>query len=157
MSNRPHNGDIATAIYIVNKHAKTAPDNKTLYTLKRLALDKMIKMGCAKKIGLQFVKRPRFSQQQSAVVIQCSDYYFHSLPKKEDFKELPHLGHLDENYRNPRRSMSLSKAKQILTNFLEPEASPSSIPKRKKRTPRSIYEENRKKGLYQMNSYFYGH
>jgi hypothetical protein len=49
--------------------------------------------------------------------VQCADYYFHLLPKKEDFKSLPHLGHLDEDYRNPQRRMSLNTAKQLLSDY----------------------------------------
>ena len=108
---------LGTAIFTVNKHAKTAIDNKYLYELKRLAIEKLIDSGKAKKIGLHFVKNPRFSQQQSSVLVQCADYYFHLLPKKEDFKSLPHLGHLDEEYRNPQRRMSLNTAKQLLSDY----------------------------------------
>ncbi|MFX3674284.1 MAG: YkyB family protein [Paenisporosarcina sp.] len=108
---------LGTAIFTVNKHAKTAIDNKYLYELKRLTIEKMIESGRAKKIGLHFVKNPRFSQQQSSVLVQCADYYFHLLPKKEDFKSLPHLGHLDEEYRNPQRRMSLNTAKQLLSDY----------------------------------------
>ena len=108
---------LASAIYSVNRHAKTATDNKYLYELKRLTIEKMIETGRAKKLGLHFVKNPRFSQQQSSVLVQCADYYFHLLPKKEDFQTLPHLGHLDDNYRNPQRRMSLNQAKQLLCEF----------------------------------------
>ena len=108
---------LASAIYSVNRHAKTATDNKFLYELKRLTIEKMIESGRAKKLGLHFVKNPRFSQQQSSVLVQCADYYFHLLPKKEDFQSLTHLGHLDENYRNPQRRMSLNMAKQLLSEY----------------------------------------
>lgn len=108
---------LASAIYSVNRHAKTATDNKYLYELKRLTIEKMIETGRAKKLGLHFVKNPRFSQQQSSVLVQCADYYFHLLPKKEDFQSLPHLGHLDDNYRNPQRRMSLNLAKQLLCEY----------------------------------------
>jgi len=108
---------LASAIYSVNRHAKTATDNKYLYELKRLTIEKMIETGRAKKLGLHFVKNPRFSQQQSSVLVQCADYYFHLLPKKEDFQNLPHLGHLDDDYRNPQRRMSLNLAKQLLAEF----------------------------------------
>ncbi|MGB5945274.1 YkyB family protein [Paenisporosarcina sp.] len=108
---------LAAAIYSVNRHAKTATDNKFLYELKRLTIEKMIETGRAKKLGLHFVKNPRYSQQQSSVLVQCADYYFHLLPKKEDFQSLTHLGHLDENYRNPQRRMSLNMAKQLLSEY----------------------------------------
>lgn len=112
---------IATAIYTVNRHAKTAIDNKPLYQLKKLAINKMLTENRAKKIGLHFVRNPRNSQQQSSVLIQCADYYFHLIPVKEDFKQLPHLGHLDDAYRNPIRKMNLKMAKQILTDFIGPQ------------------------------------
>lgn len=156
MSNKHKDGEVATAIYTVNKHAKTALDNQPLYTLKRLALEKMIHSGRAKKIGLHFVKNPRYSQQQSAVVIKCADYYFHTLPKKGDFQCLPHLGHLDETYRNPQRKMSLNLAKSILRDFLDLEC-PKQIPKKNRLTPKKIHDAQRKHDYYKTTSYFYGH
>lgn len=156
MNNQYKNEEIATAIYTINKHAKTAPDNQPLYTLKRLALEKLIHLGRAKELGLHFVKNPRYSQQQSTVVIKCADYYFHTLPKKEDFKRLPHLGHLDETYRNPRRKMSLNIAKSILKNFLDLEYSQQS-PKTSRLSPKKIYDEKKKHDYYKKTSYFYGH
>jgi hypothetical protein len=117
MKNNMNEEQLATAIFVVNKHAKTAMDNKFLYELKRLAIEKLIDSGKAKKLGLHYVKNPRFSQQQSSVLVQCADYFFHLLPKKEDFKSLPHLGNLDDDYRNPQRRMSLNSAKQLLSNY----------------------------------------
>lgn len=113
---------IATAIYTVNRHAKTAIDNKPLYELKKLALQKMLKENKAKKVGLHFVRNPKFSQQQSSVLIQCADYFFHVIPVKEDFKSLPHLGHLDDSYRNPIRKMNLRMAKQLLSDYIGPQS-----------------------------------
>ncbi|WP_144509445.1 YkyB family protein [Bacillus sp. FJAT-22090] len=113
---------IATAIYTVNRHAKTAIDKKPLYQLKKLAIEKMLEENKAQKIGLHFVRNPRNSQQQSSVLIQCADYYFHMIPVKEDFKQLPHLGHLDETYRNPIRKMNLRMAKQVLADFIGPQS-----------------------------------
>lgn len=112
---------IATAIYTVNRHAKTAIDKKPLYQLKKLAIEKMLEENKAQKIGLHFVRNPRNSQQQSSVLIQCADYYFHMIPVKEDFKQLPHLGHLDDTYRNPIRKMNLKMAKQVLADFIGPQ------------------------------------
>lgn len=123
--------EIAQAIFTVNRHAKTAPDNQYLYTLKKEALSKMILQNRAKKIGLHFSKNPRKSQQQSSVLVQCDNYFFHMLPKKEDFEQLEHLGTLDETFRNPQSRMNLRSAKEILKEFtgIEPEA--------KKETPAS--------------------
>src|SRR5690606_37228319 len=109
--------DIAQAIFTVNRHAKTASDNHYLYALKKEALNKMILQDRAQKIGLHFSKNPRKSQQQSSVLVKCGNYYFHMLPKKEDFELLEHLGQLDETYRNPPSRMNLKTAKDILSNF----------------------------------------
>ncbi|WP_391208238.1 YkyB family protein [Psychrobacillus sp. L4] len=128
---------IATAIYTVNRHAKTAIDNKPLYELKKLALTKMLAENKAKKIGLHFVRNPKFSQQQSSVLIQCADYYFHIIPVKEDFKNLPHLGNLDDTYRNPIRKMNLRMAKQLLSDYIGPQ---SIIRRTPKQSP--IYSKN---------------
>lgn len=126
--------EIAQAIFTVNRHAKTAPDNQYLYALKKEALQKMILQNRARRIGLHFSKNPRKSYQQSSVLVQCGDYYFHMLPKKEDFNELNHLGELDETFRNPPSRMNLKTAKTILMEFtgLEPkktEKSAARIPK----------------------------
>ncbi|MEK5531314.1 YkyB family protein [Viridibacillus sp. FSL R5-0468] len=142
---------LATAIYTVNRHAKTAPDNKPLYELKRLALEKMILDSRAKKIGLHFVKNPRFSKQQSSVLIQCADYYFHTLPKKDDFASLPHLGHLDDSYRNPQRKMSLNTARNVLKDYLGIKTQQMV----KKGTGSS--SNPKKKPIINNTSYFYGH
>lgn len=109
--------EIAQAIFTVNRHAKTAPDNQYLYALKKEALLKMILQERAQKIGLHFSKNPRKSQQQSSVLVKCGNYYFHMLPKKEDFEHLDHLGHLDESYRNPPSRMNLKMAKEILSDL----------------------------------------
>ena len=78
---------------------------------------KMIREGKAKKVGLHFSKNPRNSQQQSDVLIDCGEYTFHLPPTKEDFKELPHLGSLDEGLRNPKCKMGLQQAKRILEQY----------------------------------------
>ena len=67
MENKHSTRRLAIAIYTVNRHAKTAPDNKQLYTLKKSALDKLIESGQAEKVGLHFVDNPKFSKRRSAV------------------------------------------------------------------------------------------
>lgn len=139
---------IAQAIFTINKHAKTAPDNRFLYMLKKHAIQKLIEQKQAKKIGLHFVERPRNSQQQSSVLIACEDYYFHTLPEKDDFKELPHLGHLDRTYRNPPCRMSLKQAKSILILFTD----------MKIENPKPTIPAKKKNNLHvHRTSYFYGH
>ncbi|MBO1912878.1 hypothetical protein J4G37_49750, partial [Microvirga sp. 3-52] len=114
MKSSPTIRDLTVAIYTVNRHAKTAPDNKELYDLKKLALEKLIKKGHATKIGLHFVDNPKFSQQHSTTLVRCCDFLFHMIPEKEDFKSLPHLGQQDQTARNPQERMSLRVAKELL-------------------------------------------
>lgn len=109
---------ITIAIYTVNRHAKTAPDNKELYELKKKALDKLIRTGHATKIGLHFVDNPKFSKQHSTTLVRCCDFLFHMIPEKEDFKSLPHLGQQDQTSRNPQERMSIRVARETLANFI---------------------------------------
>ncbi|MFD4707282.1 YkyB family protein [Gottfriedia sp. NPDC058432] len=112
------NEEIFQAIFVVNKHAKTALEPSELYSLKRQAILKLIDKGIAKKVGLHFSNNPKSSKQQSDVLIACGEFFFHIPPLKEDFKLLPHLGILENTHRNPKVSMSLSYAKKILHHFL---------------------------------------
>ncbi|MGG1690888.1 YkyB family protein [Heyndrickxia ginsengihumi] len=109
--------NLSHAIFTVNRHAKTATNPKYLYCLKKTALQKMIQEGKAVKIGLHFSEHPKYSQQQSDVLIRCGDYTFHIPPSKEDFKNLPHLGKLDHSSRNPKCHMSLYQAKLLLQAY----------------------------------------
>ena len=143
--------NIATAIYTVNRHAKTAIDNKPLYELKKLTIEKLIAENKAKKVGLHFVRNPKNSQQQSSVLIQFADYYFHMIPVKEDFKNLPHLGYLDDSYRNPIRKMNLKMAKQLLTDYIGPRHIIPPHPKQPVVYKKSYMKEDRNKRT--MKSY----
>jgi hypothetical protein len=109
--------NISKAIFIVNKHAKTAPDPKFLYTLKKQAIEKLVSEHKAIKKGLHFSRNPKNSRQQSDLLISVGEYFFHMPPSKEDFKSLPHLGSLNDQYRNPKTRMSLSHAKSILQAY----------------------------------------
>jgi len=109
--------NLSQAIFTVNRHAKTALNPKFLYTLKKVALNKMIQEKKAMKTGLHFSRNPKFSQQQSDVLVECGEYLFHIPPTKEDFELLPHLGHLDQHSRNPKTRMSLNQAKQLLQDY----------------------------------------
>ncbi|WP_432354784.1 YkyB family protein [Sporosarcina sp. A2] len=111
--------ELAVAIYTVNRHAKTAPDNRPLYQLKKLAISKLLDTGGAEKVGLHFVENPKYSKQHSTVLVRCGDFLFHTLPEKEDFAQLPHLGEQDMEFRNPQERMSLKVARDILTKFTE--------------------------------------
>lgn len=109
--------NLSRAIFVVNKHAKSATDSTFLYELKKKTLEKMLKEGKAQKIGLHFSRNPKFSIQSSTVLISCGVYLFHLPPSKEDFQNLPHLGNLNDKYRNPKTSISLKQAKALLMAY----------------------------------------
>lgn len=111
--------EIAKAIFIINRHAKTALKPDELYSMKKQAIDKLLTDKKAKKIGLHFSRQPKFSKQHSTLLVQVDNYFFHIPPNKQDFKTEKHLGDLDQNYRNPKTVMSLKQAKQIICNFLD--------------------------------------
>ncbi|WP_066289718.1 YkyB family protein [Bacillus sp. FJAT-29937] len=109
--------NLSQAIFTVNRHAKTATNPKFLYKLKQETLQKLIREGKAKKVGLHFSGNPKYSQQQSDVLVECGDYSFHLPPSKADFAELPHLGKLNDQIRNPRSTLSLNQAKKLLMSY----------------------------------------
>jgi hypothetical protein len=109
--------NLSQAIFTVNRHAKTAPNPKQLYNLKHEALKKMLTEGKAKKVGLHFSQNPGNSQQRSDVLVACDQYTFHIPPTKADFLDLPHLGKLDDHVRNPKSTLSLNQAKQLLQAY----------------------------------------
>ncbi|WP_077622185.1 YkyB family protein [Sediminibacillus massiliensis] len=118
VSNQDSINLIAKALYTVNRHAKSAPDPRQLYAMKKQAINKLIKEKQAKKVGLHFSENPRFSRQYSTLLVKVSDYYFHIPPTKSDFKELKHLGNVDKDYRNPKPNISLAQSKKILSKYL---------------------------------------
>lgn len=134
MNNKQAIRQLAIAIYTINRHAKTAPDNRQLYTLKKLALDKLIETGNAEKVGLHFVENPKFSKQHSALLIRVDDFLFHTIPDKDDFKTLPHLGQQDAASRNPQERMSLKTARDLLMEFVNPHS--QTTQKQKPVTPK---------------------
>ncbi|MCA1029828.1 hypothetical protein LCL95_02125 [Bacillus timonensis] len=115
---KPTIDNLAKAIFIVNKHAKTATNPKFLYLLKRKSLEKLLTEGKAKKEGLHFSRNPKNSQQQSDVLVSAGEYFFHMPPSKDDFNELQHLGTLNQSYRNPKAYISLSQAKSLLQSYV---------------------------------------
>jgi hypothetical protein len=110
--------DIAKALYTINRHAKTAPNPKHLYSMKKEAICQLLERNQAKKIGLHFSNHPKLSNQHSTLLVKVGEYYFHIPPTKQDFKILDHLGSLDESFRNPRAKMSLSQAKRVIYNYI---------------------------------------
>ncbi|WP_096154833.1 MULTISPECIES: YkyB family protein [Bacillus] len=133
---QPSVENLSRAIFTVNKHAKTAPDPSFLYLLKRKAIEKLLLEGKAIKKGLHYSRNPKKSHQQSDVLIQAGDYFFHIPSTKNDFAELPHLGELDEQYRNPKTSMSLSTAKKLLQSYvsISPPSETNNLASNHKRT-----------------------
>jgi hypothetical protein len=110
--------DIAEAIYTINRHAKTAPNPKYLYQLKKQAIEKLLKEKKAEKVGIHYSPNPKFSQQQLDVLVKVANYYFHIPPKKEDVRSLPHLGKQSTTYRNPKVNLPLKKAIARIESFL---------------------------------------
>ncbi|MFT8320906.1 MAG: YkyB family protein [Bacillus sp. (in: firmicutes)] len=109
--------NLSQAIFVVNRHAKTATDPRHLYKLKHDSLKKLMEEGKAKKVGLHFSGNPKNSQQQSDILIECGKYLFHLPPTKKDFQELPHLGSLSNDFRNPKSTISLNQAKKLLIQY----------------------------------------
>ena len=133
--------NLAQAIYIVNRHAKTAPNPKFLYHLKHESILKLIKEGKAKKVGLHFSNNPKFSQQQSDVLIVCGEYTFHIPPTKSDFEILPHLGKLDNSIRNPKAGLSLTQAKKLLLKFTGLKEDTPHLPGKKKPYQKPVFKK----------------
>lgn len=123
---------LAIAIYTVNRHAKTATNNRELYTLKNKAIQQLLRNGDAQKIGLHFIENPQLSKQSSTVLVACSDFLFHTLPTKEDFTSLPHLGNQDQQFRNPQIHMNLKVAKELLLAFIGEDSVVHQTPPKKR-------------------------
>lgn len=130
--------NIAKAIFTVNRHAKTALKPQHLYLIKKKAIEKLLDEGKATKVGLHFSNNPKFSNQHSTLLIKVDNYYFHIPPKKDDFRNLEHLGSLNEHYRNPRTRMSLSYAKRIIYQYIDWKEEP----KHKKQTYSAFYTQS---------------
>src|SRR5690625_3880515 len=111
--------DIAKALYTINRHAKAAPKPQHLYEIKKQAIEKLLKEKKAKKVGLHYSNNPKLSNQHSTLLVKVANYYYHLPPSKEDFKELKHLGSLDEDFRNPMTKMALSYAKKIIYEYID--------------------------------------
>lgn len=132
--------NLSQAIFTVNRHAKTAPNPKFLYKLKHDALKKLLKEGKAKKVGLHFSNNPKYSQQQSDVLVVCGKYSFHLPPSKSDFTYLPHLGKLDKNVRNPKAHLSLYEAKKLLSLYTGLKEEKTQSNNNKKRYEKPVFK-----------------
>jgi YkyB-like protein len=133
--------NLSQAIYIVNRHAKTAPNPKFLYHLKHEALMKLLREGKANKVGLHFSQNPRLSQQQSDVLVACGKYTFHIPPTKSDFEALPHLGKLDSSVRNPKSNLSLTQAKKLLLAYTGLKEAPPQPANKKKAYQKPVFKK----------------
>jgi hypothetical protein len=109
---------IAKAIFVVNRHSKSALDLRKLYELKKRSLTKLLHEGKAKKVGIHTFEGKQ-CVQTAAVLIQVGSYFFHTPPTQEDFRQLNSLGRIDGHHRNPKvTGFSLKKAKAILYSFI---------------------------------------
>lgn len=128
INNSGINNDIESikqALYSVNRHAKTAISKRELYDLKYKTLQKLIKIGQAKKIRLEYSTQPGRSQQSTVVLVKVGlnskekPLYFHMIPEKDDFKMLKHTGSvITQGLHNPKSTMALNLAKKLLQEFL---------------------------------------
>ncbi|KAB7669326.1 YkyB family protein [Bacillus sp. B1-b2] len=133
--------NLLQAISVVNRHAKTATNPKFLYRLKQDSLHKLVAEGKAKKIGLHFSNNPKYSQQQSDLLIECQNYTFHLPPCKKDFEELPHLGSLNQSIRNPKSTLSLTQAKKLLSQYTGVKELPTNNPPQQKKYQKPVFKK----------------
>ncbi|MCQ6264720.1 YkyB family protein [Fictibacillus sp. WQ 8-8] len=124
--------EIAQAIYILNKHAKNAPE---LYAMKKRAIEKLMKQGKAKKVGLNYSPNPGKALQRLDVLIQVEEYLFHLPSSRGDRKTLEILEY-DADSRNPKVMMPLKRAKEILEQYApSPKPTVPNKPKPKPKPP----------------------
>lgn len=72
--------ETAKAIYIINKHAKNAPE---LYSIKNRAIQQLLKEGRAQKLGLHYSPNPGNALQKLDVLIRKMISYFIIPPRKK--------------------------------------------------------------------------
>ncbi|UZJ79352.1 YkyB family protein [Fictibacillus sp. KU28468] len=126
--------EIAKAIYMINKHAKNAP---ALYSMKERALHRLLREGKAEKIGLNYSPNPGKALQRLDVLVKVEDFLFHLPSTKDDRKNLEILTY-DSDYRNPKVSMPLKQAKQILETYSPLPKPPAVKRSRPKQRPKYI-------------------
>lgn len=126
--------ELARALYTINRHAKTAPEPKHLYFIKKEAIKKLLAEKKAEKMGLHFSDHPKFSNQHSTLLVKVDNYYFHIPPEKNDFNQLEHLGTLDHSYRNPQTKMSLTQAKKVVYCYINYTPKPEKKSRNRKYT-----------------------
>ncbi|WNF35077.1 YkyB family protein [Bacillaceae bacterium IKA-2] len=116
---------IKHALYSVNRHVKTAIDKRELYDLKSKTLQKLLKVGHAEKMWLEYSSNPGKSKQSTVVLLKVGTktkgepHFFHMLPEKDDYSSLKHKGVVStQDLHNPKSNMSLKIAKEILLKFI---------------------------------------
>lgn len=113
--------NIAKALFVVNRHAKTSPQPQKLYQLKTNVIQKLISEGKAEKVGLQQSPNPsKYHQQTCNTLVKVADYGFHIISTREDLLKLPHLGEWSEDFRNPTDSFPLRQAVELLERYSQP-------------------------------------
>ncbi|RKD26843.1 hypothetical protein BEP19_16660 [Ammoniphilus oxalaticus] len=118
---QPTIGNLAKALFVVNRHAKTSPQPQKLYQLKTDVIEKLITEGKAEKVGLQQSPNPsKFHQQTCNTLVKVEEYGFHIISTREDLLELPHLGEWSEDFRNPTDTFPLRQAVQLLEQYSQP-------------------------------------
>ncbi len=133
---KPTVENLAKALFVVNRHAKTSPQPQKLYQLKTNVIHKLLDEGNAQKVGLQQSPNPsKFHQQTSNTLVKVGDYGFHILSSREDLLQLPHLGEWSEDFRNPTDSFPLRQAVQLLEHYIQPEDNKPGKPVRKSSEP----------------------
>ncbi|ADU30581.1 YkyB family protein [Evansella cellulosilytica] len=143
---------IKSALYTVNRHAKTALDSRELYYLKRKTLKKLVEENLAEKICLEYSLNPSKGFQSSVVLVRVGHskskepFYFHTIAEKSDFK-LEHKGKINQSIQNPRVQMALVTAKSILYKYL------GETPKQKKTSHKN---KNKKLESVFVSSYLDG-
>jgi hypothetical protein len=122
---------IAKALYTINRRTKIDKKAGKLYGLKKEVIEKLIQKGYAEKVGLQLFAYTANHPPSLTVLVEIyansKVYYFHTLPNANDLLDLPHIGINNPELRNPRSSMPLNRAKQVLAKFCG-----HKLPKQKK-------------------------
>lgn len=118
--------EIAQAIYVVNRRAKTVPDASMLYTLKHDAIKKLVTEKRATRLCVHRFKRVRqFHSIRDVKVdintvftlVSCGEYIFHYPAERQDIKDLLFQQKII-GIRNPRSEMSYASAKRLLFEYL---------------------------------------
>ncbi len=85
-------------------------------------------------------------------------------PTKEDFQHLPHLGTLNQSYRNPKAQMSLTKAKNVLQKYVGLKEKPLAANRRAayhkpvfKNLVRVIFNSAAKKPMRHASAFLFNH